>query len=152
MPQLPSGRHVAFRHELPDGPHDADRWAAMQAIETVQDLAPFIHVDLFREPTRFDHHRRETQAPLAPGSHRPPEELLPYPSGHTLAELDALTAHWSEDDVRALHEFLAGERFQGHLRDLLRQLHIATGRVEPTFVDVVLYNPEVRALYESSDD
>jgi len=153
MPQLPSGRHVAFSHDFQIDPEvPGGGVAALERIETVDDLAPFISVDLFRAPTRFDGHRLAAQPALAPASHAPPPDLIPHPSGHTLADLDALTSDWEPDDTNALHEFIASERFQRHLLDLLRQIHIATGKVAPTFVDAVLYNPEIRALFEAVDD
>ena len=51
MPQLTSGRHIAFSQPgMPDSADDTDGWDAMEQIETIEDLNAYVSVDLFRRP------------------------------------------------------------------------------------------------------
>ena len=147
MPQLPSGRHVAVsgRQFVADG----GTWDDLDHVHTLEDLAPYIGIELFREATPFDKTRRSTRPKPVVQSHGLPDDLIPYDSGYTLADFDELLAEWSDDDATALREFIDSDRFQGYLRDILRQIQVGTGQVEPTVVDVVKFFPE---LYKNDSE
>ena len=150
MPQLPSGRHVAVsgrQFEATGG-----TWDDLDHVHTLKDLALYIGIELFREATPFDKHRQSVSPKPVPQSHGLPDGLILYDSGYTLADFDDLITDWSDEDATALCEFIDSDRFQGYLRDTLRQIQVGTGQVEPTIVDVVKFNPAARAIFQHEDD
>jgi hypothetical protein len=148
MPQLPSGRHVAVSGRR----FTDDSWDDFAHVHTLEDLAPYITIELFRDATVFDQHRIATRSPLVRQSNQPPADQVLYDSGYSLADFESLIADWNDEDAAALREFIASDRFRTYLHDTLRQILLATEQVEPTLVDVVLYHPPTRELFERNDD
>lgn len=108
MPQLPSGRHVAFSAERAlemarNGNFNLSLGFAMN-IKGLNDLAPLIDIAFYRDK----------EGEPAPGE--------PYLSNLTYLDVSKGDCDWSAEDIQALAEFVASDRVQAWLRTQFDEL------------------------------
>lgn len=128
MPRLPSGREVV----LDTGPLEAllktnesdPVPTILTDVRTVEDVEALVRVSILGPPGPGQGRVGSED----PRSHPWPEGLVPYPSGHTLATVDALTAGWPPGDVAAFNAFLAEPRVRGYLAEALERVRASNRR------------------------
>lgn len=152
MPQLPSGREIAITarrlSEVAARYEDTGEPAALDHVRTVRDLYPYIDVMYFRP--------RTDGAPGAVDAYLP-TGLEPYPSGYTLADMEAFTRDWTEADRAAFHAFLEEDRTREYLAKALDRIRLAQlARAEPTPANLlqaaVIADPQVAELFSGKAD
>lgn len=140
MPMLPSGRHIAVQparlFELirdTTGPENDGR---LFAINTVEDVKRYLDV-IELVPIVADD---EALTDAAPGSMPLPPGMRAQSTGYSLAECDALSAHWTGADREAFAAFLQEARVNTLLGQWLAVAQEAQQRMsrEPDFVSTVL--------------
>ncbi len=119
MPQLPSGRHFAFKagslFELyEEALLEAKFVHELMAIETTNHLFKHIDILYFKEKDSDD-----SRMNLLNNSDVPPENLEDYPSGFTLYTILGEVKNWSDEDQDFFIEYLESEKVQGYLKSLL---------------------------------
>ncbi len=119
MPQLPSGRHFAFKagslFELyEEALLEAKFVHELMAIETTNHL--FRHIDIlyFKEKDN-----NESTMSLMESSGIPPENLEVYSSGFTLYTILEEAQNWSEEDQNFFVDYLESNKVKGYLNSLL---------------------------------
>jgi hypothetical protein len=124
MPMLPSGRHVGLQdvslEALIDQSVDGPFVHKLMAIESIEQLAPYVDVVYFRprEDGALTAHK------VADRNHMPPAGLVQVPSGFTLATIRDELAAWSEADQAAFMDFLQSERCRKYLDLLLARVTV----------------------------
>jgi len=119
VPQLPSGRHFAFKagslFELyEEALLEAKFVHELMAIETTNHL--FRHIDIlyFKEKDN-----NESTMSLMESSGIPPENLEAYSSGFTLYTILDEAQNWSEEDQNFFVDYLESNKVKGYLNSLL---------------------------------
>jgi hypothetical protein len=118
MPQLPSGRHIAFDpsplRTLIEAASRGSSVHVLMAIEAYADL--FSHIDiLYWRPKTPDGETRSLTADSAPA----PAGLEPYPSGYNLLTIRGPYNEWSQDDQEAFIAYLDDPGTAAYLLELL---------------------------------
>ena len=110
MPQLPSGRHIAISAnplaELLNHASEAGNVHQVMGIDSVSKMLKYFEV-LYLMPKEAAPDSA-TVPDLRKESDIPPPDLVMFNSGFSLADWDALTADWSEEDKEAFQGFLDG--------------------------------------------
>jgi len=117
MPQLASGRHIAIGTDSLNGLLEAVmtgfRIHELMSIQAPEHLSPYLDIYYFRPAESNDPAVEYTDAALTP-----PDGLVPYKSGHTLATLYTGWQQWPAEDRQAFVDFMAEPRFSDYLNSL----------------------------------
>lgn len=121
MPQLPSGCHIAIGTDnlcrLLETVATGFRVHELMAIDEPAHLSPYLDVYYFRPAGPDDNTIEYTDAALTP-----PDGLVPYSSGHTLATIHKEWEQWPAEDRQAFVEFLGEPRFNDYLNSLFKYI------------------------------
>ena len=124
MPKLPSGLSVALNASritklIVDSRQALDVHHLM-AIESLEDIFPYVDVLFLREKTGT-----VPDPTYAVDSNLIPSELEPYPSGYNILTIRELFETWPEGDASAFVEFLKEERISNHFSTILSEINEA---------------------------
>lgn len=122
MPQLPSGRHFAFKagslFELyEEALLEAKFVHELMAIETTSHLFKHIDILYFKEKESD-----ESTMSFMENSDIPPEDLEAYSSGFTLYTILEKAQNWSDEDQEFFVEYLESAKVREYLNSLLKDV------------------------------